>query len=249
MVLLDDNFATIVSAVEEGRAVYANIKKFTTYILTSNTPEAVPFIAFAFSAGAIPIALGVMPILAVDLGTDMAPALALGAEPPEPGVMDLPPRRSSDHVIDRALLTRAYLWLGPAQALFVMAAFFAAYRLQGYTGWLDLPSEGPVYEAAVAAALGGVVATQIGNLFTQRTTGPIRHMRFGGNRLIWWGIASEAVVIAAIVYLPFLNRIIGTAPFPPVMWVLLLIGIPVLPIMDGLRRAYVVLRHRGPSRR
>ena len=85
LILTDDNFASIVAAVEEGRAVYANINKFITYILTSNAPEAVPFILFALSGGRIPLALNVMQILSVDLGTDIVPALALGAEPPEPG--------------------------------------------------------------------------------------------------------------------------------------------------------------------
>ena len=93
MILTDDNFASIVNAVEEGRAVYANIKRFTSYIFTSNTPEAVPFIIFALSGARIPIALNVMHILAIDLGTDIVPALALGAEPPEAGVMDRPPTR------------------------------------------------------------------------------------------------------------------------------------------------------------
>ena len=78
MVLTDDNFASIVSAIEEGRAVFANIKKFTSYILTSNTPEAVPFILFVLTAGRIPLALNVMQILSIDLGTDIVPALALG---------------------------------------------------------------------------------------------------------------------------------------------------------------------------
>ncbi|HEX9029170.1 MAG TPA: cation-transporting P-type ATPase, partial [Anaerolineales bacterium] len=101
MILTDDNFASIVNAVEEGRAVYDNIKKFTTYIFTSNTPEAVPFIVFALSRGLIPPALTVMEILSIDLGTDLIPALALGAEPPEPGVMDRPPRSLKEHVITR----------------------------------------------------------------------------------------------------------------------------------------------------
>ena len=91
MVLADDNFASIVNAVEEGRAVFANIKKFITYIFTSNTPEAVPFICFVLSGGRIPLALNVMQVLSIDLGTDIMPALALGAEPPEPGLMDRPP--------------------------------------------------------------------------------------------------------------------------------------------------------------
>ena len=126
MVLLDDDFSSIVAAVEEGRAVYANIRKFTGYIFTSNTPEAVPFILFGLSGGRIPIALDVMHILAVDLGTDLAPALALGAERPEPGIMDRPPRRRDEHLITAALLRRSYLWLGPVQAAAVMLAFYLA---------------------------------------------------------------------------------------------------------------------------
>jgi magnesium-transporting ATPase (P-type) len=237
VVLLDDNFATIVAAVEEGRAVYANIRKFTTYILTSNTPEAVPFIFFAFSGGAIPLALDVMHILAIDLGTDLAPALALGAEPVEPGVMNRPPRSRSDHVIDRRLLARAYLWLGPVQAAAVMAAFFGAYWLSGHTDWLDLPSEGAVYRSATAMALAMVVATQIGNLFAQRSRElPLLEIGFGGNPLLWWGIASEIVVILLIVYAPPLQAVIGTAVFPATGWLWLLLGIPLLPITDELRK-------------
>ncbi len=127
MILTDDNFATIVNAIEEGRAVYANIKKFTGYIFTSNTPEAVPFILFALSRGRIPLALNVMHILAVDLGTDLVPALGLGAERAEPGIMEKPPRSPREHVITPALLARAYLFLGLLQSLAVMAAFYFQY--------------------------------------------------------------------------------------------------------------------------
>ena len=147
MILTDDNFASIVHAVEEGRAVYANIRKFVTYIFTSNTPEAVPFVLFALSGGRIPLALTVMQILAIDLGTDLVPALALGAEPPEPGMMDRPPRRLSEHVITRALLVRAYAWLGMIQSLAAMSAFYCHVldeRLLGPVarsarGWAALP--------------------------------------------------------------------------------------------------------------
>ncbi|MFZ0015245.1 MAG: cation-transporting P-type ATPase [Acidimicrobiia bacterium] len=237
IILLDDNFASIVAAIEEGRAVYDNIKKFTTYILTSNTPEAVPFAVFAFSGGRIPIALNVMHILAIDLGTDLAPALALGAEKPEPGIMERPPRPLDAHLVDRPLLTRSYLWLGPLQAAFVMAAFFGAYRLAGIEGWLDLPSEGPIYASATAMALAAVVATQIGNLFTQRSDRvSLFRIGLGGNRLLWWGILSELIVIVLIVYVPVLQDVIGTAPFPAVGWAWLLLGIPLLPIADEIRK-------------
>ena len=187
MILTDDNFASIVHAVEEGRAVYANIRKFVTYIFTSNTPEAVPFVLFALSGGRIPLALTVMQILAIDLGTDLVPALALGAEPPEPGVMDRPPRRLSEHVITRALLVRAYAWLGMIQSLAAMSAFYCMYWTNGYWGqWLDLPAGGPLYRAATAMTLAAVVATQIGNLFAQRT-GSLRCSRCAGAGIAWCG--------------------------------------------------------------
>jgi magnesium-transporting ATPase (P-type) len=233
--------------VEEGRAVYDNIKKFTTYILTSNVPEAVPFVLFAFSGGRIPIALDVMHILAIDLGTDLAPALALGAEKPEPDVMERPPRSLDARLIDRQLLLRSYLLLGPLQAAFVMAAFFGAYRLAGVQGWLDLPSEGAIYRSASAMALAAVVATQIGNLFAQRSQRvSLLRIGFGHNRLLWWGILSELLVIALIVFVPMLQDVIGTAPFPGVGWAWLLLGIPVLPIADEVRKA--ISRRRAGAR-
>jgi Ca2+-transporting ATPase len=246
MILTDDNFASIVNAVEEGRAVYANIKKFTTYIFTSNTPEAVPFILFAFSGGHIPLALTVMQILAIDLGTDMVPALALGAESPEPGLMDRPPRRRSEHVITRALLARAYLWLGPVQSLAAMAAFYALYWTNGYWGqWRDLPSSGPLYRAATAMALAAVVTTQIGNLFAQRTerTSVLR-IRLFNNRLLWVGIATELILIASIVYVPALQGIMGTAAFPLEYWLFLFAWTPILLLADELRKALVRWRER-----
>ena len=122
MVLLDDNFASIVSAVEEGRAVYDNIRKFLTYILTSNVPELVPYLAFAFFK--IPLALTIVQILAVDLGTDMVPALGLGTEKAEPGIMNRPPRSRHERVLQPALLARAYIFLGGFEAITAMAAFF-----------------------------------------------------------------------------------------------------------------------------
>jgi P-type Ca2+ transporter type 2C len=246
MVLLDDDFASIVAAVEEGRAVYENVRKFTGYIFTSNTPEAVPFIAFGLSGGRIPIALDVMHILAIDLGTDLVPALGLGAERPEPGLMDRPPRRRDEHLITPALLRRSYLWLGPAQAAVTMGVFFLAYRAMGVTdGWLELPSSGPQYAAATAAALAAVVATQIGNLFAHRTQrASLREVGWRGNRLLWVGIASEIAVILAIVYLPPLQAVIGTAPFPPWLWLVLLAAAPTLLLIDEVRKARVRRRAR-----
>ncbi|NMC47728.1 MAG: cation-transporting P-type ATPase [Chloroflexi bacterium] len=238
MILMDDNFASIVNAVEEGRAVYANIKKFTTYIFTSNTPEAVPFILYAFSAARIPLALNVMHILAVDLGTDIVPALALGAEPPEPGTMQQPPRNLDEHVITPKLLRRAYLLLGPLQSFAVMAAFYYYYWTNGYAGqWLNLPASGAIYHSATAMALAAVVTTQIGNLFAQRAENtPITRMPWLNNKLVWIGILSELIVIAAIVYVPLFHRFIGTASFSLGYWPFLFAWSPLLMVADEVRK-------------
>ncbi len=239
MILTDDNFGSIVSAIEEGRAVYENIKHFTTYIFTSNTPEAVPFIAHALSGARIPIALNVMHVLAIDLGTDIVPALALGAEPPEAGTMNRSPRKLSEHLITKSLLARAYLILGPVQALAAMAAFYFYYWTNGYAGqWVDLPASGPIYRAATSMALAAVVFTQIGNLFAQRSTRQsIFKTPLFNNKLIWYGIVSELLIVLAIVYVPFMQRFIGTGPFEPKYWLFHLLWIPSLPIADAIRKA------------
>jgi magnesium-transporting ATPase (P-type) len=249
VVLADDHFASIVNAVEEGRAVYANIRRFTTYIFTSNTPEAAPFLVHAFSGGSIPLGLGIMQILAIDLGTDLVPALALGAEPADPGVMQRPPRARGEHVITGRLLRRAYLWLGLLQAGAAMAAFFAAHAALGFAGsWLALPADGPAHRIATTAVLATVVATQIGNLFAQRNErASIFRVGLGGNRMIWLGIAVEVAVLLAIVELPPLQRAFGTAPLPIACWLFAAAAVPLLPLADALRGlASASARRRRP---
>ena len=250
MILTDDNFHSIVNAIEEGRAVYENIKRFTTYIFTSNTPEAVPFVFFALSAGRIPIALPVMHVLAVDLGTDMVPALGLGAEPPEEGVMDVPPRKLTDHLITKDLLARAYLILGPVESLVAMLAFYFFFWTNGYKGmWIDLPDSGQIYLAATAMAFSGVVVTQIGNLFTQRATHrSILKVPLFNNKFIWIGIVSEIVLTLAIVYTPFMQRFIGTAAFDAKYWLPLIVWIPALPLVDSIYKSFKKRRNSTRER-
>jgi P-type Ca2+ transporter type 2C len=248
MVLLDDDFATIVAAIEGGRTVYANVRKFAGYIFTSNTPEAVPFVIFGLSGGVVPIALPVLHILSVDLGTDIVPALALGAERPEPGIMDRPPRARDEHLITAGLLRRSYLWLGPAQAAVVMSMFLLAYQAMGVTGGAgDLPAEGTIYAAATAAALAAVVTTQIGNLFAHRTDlRSVFEVGLTSNPLAWVGIATELLLIAIVVYVPPVQAFLGTAAFPLWLWGPLLAASPTLLVIDELRKA--VLRRRQRRR-
>ena len=241
MILTDDNFGSIVNAIEEGRAVYENIKRFTTYIFTSNTPEAIPFILYALTGGRIPLALNVMHILSIDLGTDIVPALGLGAEPPEEGTMARPPRKLTDHLVTRDLLIRSYFILGPIEVLAAMVAFYFYYWTNGYAGmWIDLPNTGNIYMAATAMALSAVVCTQIGNLFTQRASRrSIFKVPLFKNAWIWFGIAVEIALMLGIVYVPFLQRFIGTSAFDPKYWLFLILWIPTLPLVDAIRKAVV----------
>jgi magnesium-transporting ATPase (P-type) len=123
MVLTDDDFTTIVTAVGEGRRVYQNIRRFNLYIFARAPAEVVPFIVFALSGGAIPLPLTAVQILAVDLGTETLPALALGRDPAERGIMERPPRRREARIIDRPLIVRAWGCLGAVSAVLVLAGF------------------------------------------------------------------------------------------------------------------------------
>ena len=112
--------------------MYDNIRKFVTYILASNVPEVVPYLAYGFAG--MPLALTIPQVLAVDLGTDMLPALALGAESPFPEIMDLPPRPRTERLLNWPLLFRAYLFLGVLEAAIAMGGILSLSLCQ----WLDL---------------------------------------------------------------------------------------------------------------
>jgi sodium/potassium-transporting ATPase subunit alpha len=219
MVLLDDNFASIVAAVEEGRAVFANIRKFLTYILTSNVSELVPYLAFVLFK--IPLALTIIQILAVDLGTDMVPALALGTEKPEPGTMQKQPRPRTERLIDWPLLVRSYLFLGPLEAVAAMAAFFFVLRGGGWGYGQLLASNDPLYLRATTACLSAIIVTQVANVSLCRSE-RASAFSFGlfSNRLIWAGIVTELVLILLIDYTPLGNRLFSTAPIASGVWLL-----------------------------
>jgi calcium-translocating P-type ATPase len=233
MVLTDDNFATIVAAVEAGRQVFDNVRKFILYIFAHATPEVVPFLVFAISGGAVPLPLTVLQILAIDLGTEILPALALGREPPEPGLMDRPPRPRSEGVIRRSLLTRAWLFLGLIEAALVLGGFFFVLLRAGWRP-NDLVSSGhpfhDTYLRATTMTFVGIIACQIGTAVAARTErASLRSVGFFTNRLLLWGIASEIVFAAALVYIRPLQSAFGTAalqpvdlamlaPFPLIVW-------------------------------
>ena len=221
MILLDDNFASIVAAIEEGRAVYDNIRKFLTYILTSNIPELVPFLAFALLK--IPLPLTIIQILAVDLGTDMLPALGLGADPPTPGIMRKPPRAHQERLLNWPLLLRAYLFLGVLEATAAMAAYSFVLHEGGWLWGERLGSNDLLYLQATTACLCAIILMQVVNVFLCKT--PERSL-FGAhiftNRLLLWGVAMEIALILVIVYTPWGHLVFGTTPISPSVWLFML---------------------------
>merc|ERR1712115_279248 len=132
MILLDDNFASIVTGVEEGRLIFDNLKKSIAYTLTSNIPEITPFLVFmCFS---IPLPLGTVTILCIDLGTDMVPAISLAYEKAEADIMKRPPRNPfTDKLVNERLISMAYGQIGMIQA---SAGFFVYFVILGENGFL-----------------------------------------------------------------------------------------------------------------
>ncbi|MBN1147645.1 MAG: cation-transporting P-type ATPase [Anaerolineales bacterium] len=238
VILINDNFATIITAIEEGRAVYDNLRKFMTYIFASNVPEILPFLLTALFN--IPLALTVRQILAIDLITDMLPGLALGTEKPEPDILRRPPRRRNQPLIDRGLLLRAFAWLGPIEAILAFSGFFLVQAVfgEGITspflgGWsMNLSAvltplrENQVYPAYLVAITifhAGVVMGQVGNAFAVRSeTHRGRSLGWGSNRFLLVGVGVEIGLIILLIYFQPLANIFQHAPLPPIFWLWLL---------------------------
>ena len=237
MILTDDNFASIVKAIEEGRSVYSNIRKFMLYILNSNMPEAIPSAAFLFSKGGIPLPMTVMQILAVDLGTDMMPALGLGTELPEKGVMEKPPRSTKDRLLNRSITIKAFLWYGMMESIVCMAAYFFVNILNGWPH-VPLAGSGIIYRRATAMTLASIVFCQIGMVLNCRTeTQSVFKAGLFANKRVIFGIVFEIFLLSTIIYVPFLQNIFNTAPIGIKEWLFLIVlPIPIL-LIEELRKA------------
>ncbi|MDX6283266.1 MAG: hypothetical protein QOH03_4337 [Kribbellaceae bacterium] len=206
VVLLDDRFASIVAAIELGRATFSNVRRFLTYHLTDNVAELAPFAVWALTGSSIPLAIGVLQVLALDIGTDMLPALALGVEPPAKGT--LIGVAGNRRLIDRALLVRAFAVLGPVEALLSMSAFVAVLMGEGWR-FGDIPAAGDLAVAS-GTAFAVIAIAQMANAFACRSeTRPVTPRTFGGNRLLLAAVAVELVLLAAFLGLPAVSAQLG----------------------------------------
>lgn len=253
MVLTDDNFAAIVTAVEAGRIVYDNVRKFIVYIFAHATPEVVPFLVFALAGGAIPLPLTVLQLLAFDVGTETLPSLALGRDPAEPGIMNRPPRQRTEGVIRAPMLIRAWLFLGLIVAGLSIGGFF--YVLVS-AGWHPGDPTGPgtvlhhAYLQATTMTFLGMIFGQIGTAFAVRThRASLRSVGVLTNRYLLAAIAAELAIAAVLIFAPPLQSLLGTAALPARYLVLLLPYPLIVWGADELRR-FLIRRHasRGVSR-
>jgi calcium-translocating P-type ATPase len=218
MVLTDDNFATIVVAIEAGRQVYDNVRKFIQYIFAHATPEVVPFLVFALSGGAIPLPLTVLQLLAFDVGSETLPSLALGRDPIEPGSMDRPPRPRSEGVIRAPMLVRAWLFLGVMVAGLSLIGFFYVLNNAGWHMGDPVGVGHPLHHAylqATTMTFLGMIAGQIGTAFAVRTRrASLRSIGVFSNRYLLGAIVAELLLAAVFVYAPPLQSLLGTAALP-----------------------------------
>lgn len=240
MVLIDDNFASIVAAIEEGRAVFDNIRKFITYIFAHLVPEAIPYIFYVILKNPVPIT--VMQILAIDLGTEILPALALGIEKPEPGVMNLPPRPKKKGVIDKVVLFRGYIFLGLLEAVSVLVVYYFVLYQGGWRPGMPLEPDdttfaNPLHLKAITMVFLGIVVMQVANVFACRSD---RHsvfkLGFFSNKLILGGIVFELIFASTIIYTPFLQDVFQTTGVGWADWGILFIFALLIFLAEELRK-------------
>jgi calcium-translocating P-type ATPase len=240
LVLLDDNFTTIVAAIEQGRTTFANARRFLTYHLTDNVAELTPFVIWALSGGRFPLALGVLQVLCLDIGTDILPAVALGAEPSSPRALAQPPL--GRHLVDRFLLFRAFIVLGLTESIVEMITFLATISFAGWRPGLPFPS-GPAFLAASGAAFTAVVAGQMANAFACRsaTLWPGK-LGWFSNRYLVLAVLCEAAMLVGFLYLPPLAKVLGQAPPNRIGYLTALLAIPAVWIADAAHKQWK--RHR-----
>jgi magnesium-transporting ATPase (P-type) len=246
MVLADDNVATIVAAVREGRAIFADIRAFLRYLLSSNAGEVLTMLAGALGAGvlgltghgeAVAVPLLATQILWINLLTDTAPALAMGLDPPPDDVMSRPPRRLTDRVIDRAMLT------GVAVVGLVMAAItLLALDLRLPGGLVD--GDGTLAEARTMAFTTLVLA-QLVNCFNSRSDRTSAFRRLFTNGWLWGAVALSFALQVAVVHVPWLGTAFGTVPLSLTDWLVCVALASLVLWVDELRKLLVRRRARS----
>jgi magnesium-transporting ATPase (P-type) len=231
--------------VRQGRGTFLNARRFLTYHLTDNVAELAPFIAWAVSAAHFPLALGVLQILALDLGTDTLPAIALGAEKPADDVLDREPVTGG--LLDRTVATRAFGVLGPTEAVAELAVFVAALAVAGWRPGLSWPT-GDALLAASGAAFLTVVVMQCANAFACRSTRrSVWRLEWRGNRFLLVAVTGALAFGLACLGVPLVASLLGQAWPPWAVIPLIVLSVPLLWVVDGLWKRLRQHVRRAPA--
>ncbi|MFP7699579.1 MAG: cation-translocating P-type ATPase [Candidatus Phytoplasma pyri] len=234
MILLDDNFVTIPKALLEGRGIYENIKKFITYVFASNVPQIFPIILMAIFA--TPLYLTVLQILAIDLLTDLIPAIALGAEEPDSSLLENKPRNKDQNLLDKTVFKRAYLFLGLIEGLIALFLFLYFYYIHGEGKIADLP-------LASTMAFGGVIFAQIGNVFGCRSDKFYFWKTFNKkNKILYLGILCEFILFVLITNIEFLNKVFNTTPITFYQYLILSICPFIILFFDTIWKRFLIYK-------
>lgn len=234
MVLLDDSFASIVKAIESGRTIYENLRKFVVYVFSHNWAELIPYVLYAVLG--IPLPLLVVQVLAIDLGIDVIPSLALSREPPEPGIMQEEPRGIKERLFNAQVFLRS-LYIGAIIATGAMIGCLMAWQAGGWhLGMQQVPDE-IAYAKGTTMTFAGIVVAQVGNVLASRTNkASIFKTSVKSNKWIWLGIASQITIISALVYIPILQRFFGTTGLGPYDWAFLALLAGIVILAEEIRK-------------
>lgn len=237
MILLDDSFASIVKAVESGRAIYDNLRKFIIYVFSHNWAELVPYVLYALFG--LPLPLLVVQVLAIDLGLDVIPSLALSREPPEPGIMQEPPRNVKERLFSKPVFLRS-LYLGFIIAAGAMIGCLSAWSAGGWhLGMLEKDMNPLVYAKGTTMTFAGIVIAQVGNVLACRTSKvSIFRTSLKSNKWIWLGIASQISILSLIVYVPFLQGLFGTTAIESIDWAYLTLLAGIVVFAEEIRKFF-----------
>jgi Ca2+-transporting ATPase len=220
MVLLNDSFASIVKAVESGRAIYENIRKFIVYVFSHNWAELIPYVLYAVLA--IPLPLLVVQVLVIDLAIDVIPSLALSREPPEAGIMQEPPRSLKERLFTGRVFGRS-LYIGAIIAVGAMYGCLSTWVAGGWHFGMQLPPNDPVYIKGVTMTFAGIVVAQAGNVLASRTSKQsLFKTSLSKNKWIIFGITAQLSILAFLVYVPLMQQVFGTTALGLSDWLFLI---------------------------
>ena len=241
IVLLNDSFASIVKAIESGRAIYENIRKFIVYVFSHNWAELIPFILYAVLG--IPLPLLVPQVLAIDLAIDVIPSLALSREPPEAGIMQEPPRSIKERLFTRKVLLRS-VFIGVIIATGAMIGCLNAWAAGGWHFGMALTSTSSFYTSGVYAkgvtmTFAGIVVAQAGNVLACRTSKrSIFKTSLKTNKWIIFGITAQIGILSLLIYLPVMQHIFTTTALSLSNWAFLVSLAVIVVFAEEIRKFF-----------